>query len=611
MRNKRMLHVLMAIALVLPSFLVMPAANENVVAAEDGSQNVGEYSSKDEVVYATLSASGGMQEVYVVNIFDVVKEGNIVDYGTYYHLKNLTDLSEIKQKEDMVEFNAPKGKFFYQGNKNNAQLPWDITISYFLDGKQIDPEELAGKDGDVEIKIKTSANEDVDRVFFENYLLQISLNLEHEIFDNIEAAGGVVANAGKNKQVTFTVMPEQVGDLSIKAAVVDFKLKGMDIAAVPLSMPIDAPDMGDMTGELKSLTDAIREISSGVGELNNGVSKLNSGVVSLRDGSGQYQEGISDIDGASIGLLDASVSIDEGLTTMSKSLNGNSGEMNLSELKELPDGLSQLADGLRQTADGLAKLNENYAVAYSSLNDAMMAIPNYEITEEEIQGLYMSGANSDVVDQLVETYTAARIAKGTYSAVKQALDAVQPTLNEVSGSVTEMANTLESTATEIASSLEDMNVADSIGELQEGLTTLSSSYKEFHAGLVSYTDGVGQLSSSYKDIHTGIVELSGGTNELKAGVNELDKGTDTLYQSTKDMPKQVQDEVDQMIADYDKSDFETVSFVSAENEKINSVQFVIKTESIEKKEQESNEKIEEEQKGFWDRLMALFNGLWK
>lgn len=92
-------------------------------------------------------------------------------------------------------------------------------------------------------------------------------------------------------------------------------------------------------------------------------------------------------------------------------------------------------------------------------------------------------------------------------------------------SATEMAKTM---ATELASQLAGMNVADSIGALQKGLATLSSNYKEFHAALVSYTDGVGQLSSSYKDIHAGIVELSGGTGELAAGVDTLDDGTETL-----------------------------------------------------------------------------------
>jgi len=313
MRKKRILCILMTIVLVLPSFLVTVATDVHVVAAEDASQNPGEYSYKDEVVYATLSPTGERQEVYVVNIFDMIEEGDIVDYGTYSNVSNLTNLSEIEQEEEgKVEFTAPEGKFYYQGNKNDAQLPWDIVISYFLDGEQIDPDQLVGKDGDVEIKIQTAANENVNSVFFENYLLQVSLNLAPDVFDNIETTGGVVANAGKNKQVTFTVMPEQAGDLSLKADAVDFELQGMEIAAVPQSMSIDAPDMDEMTSEMQSLTDAIKEISNGVGELNNGVSDLNSGVASLRVGSGQYQDGISDINDTSSGLVDASVSIDQG-----------------------------------------------------------------------------------------------------------------------------------------------------------------------------------------------------------------------------------------------------------------------------------------------------------
>ncbi|MFZ3577623.1 YhgE/Pip domain-containing protein [Virgibacillus sp. DJP39] len=605
MRKKRILHVLMATVLVVPSFLVPAGASDHVAAATGASQNAGEYSSKDEVVYATLNANGERQEVYVVNVFDVIKAGKIVDYGTYANLKNLTDLSDINQKENKVEFTAPKGKFYYQGDKNDAALPWDISISYLLDGKQIDPEELAGKDGHVEIKIQTSANENVDLGFFENYLLQISLNLDPAIFDNIKT-GGMVANAGKNKQVTFTVMPEQAEELSVEANVVDFELQGMQITAVPQSMSIEAPDMKEMTGEMNSLTDAIEKISNGVGELNNGVSELDNGVASLRDGSGQYQNGISNINGKSSELIDASVSIDQGLTSMSNSLSENSGKMDLTALKKLPEGLTQLADGLRQTAAGLTKLNENYVGAYNSLDKAMVAIPDYEITEEEIKALKNSGADSDVIDQLVETYSAARSAKGTYSAVKKAFDAVEPTLLEVNGSVTEMAKNLDKMSTDISSSLEGMNVADSLGELQRGLATLSTNYKEFHSGLASYTAGVAQLSSSYNDVHAGIVELSGGTGELEAGVDELDEGTDTLYQSTKDMPEQMKKEVDQMIAEFDKSDFDAESFVSAENEKVNSVQFVIKTESIEIEEPETIEEPVEEEKGFWARLMNLF-----
>ena len=54
------------------------------------------------------------------------------------------------------------------------------------------------------------------------------------------------------------------------------------------------------------------------------------------------------------------------------------------------------------------------------------------------------------------------------------------------------------------------------------------------------------------------------------------------------------------------SDFEPVSFVSAKNEKVTSVQFVIKTEAVEKEEQETKQAKPEKKKGFWDLLLELF-----
>ncbi len=45
-----------------------------------------------------------------------------------------------------------------------------------------------------------------------------------------------------------------------------------------------------------------------------------------------------------------------------------------------------------------------------------------------------------------------------------------------------------------------------------------------------------------------------------------------------------------MIAEYDKSHFEAVSFVSTKNEKVNSVQFVIKTESIKKEDKKQTKR---------------------
>lgn len=602
---KKILFVFVALLLLLPSFLVTAAANSSK-SEDDVSSREGTVSSKDEVVYAKLSATGERQEIYVVNILDVEQAGKVVDFGRYSHLKNLTDLAELEQQNGAVEFVAPKGKFYYQGNIDEQSLPWNVSVSYLLDGKMISPDELAGKDGHVQIRVQTNANEEVDPIFFQNYLLQVSLSLDLEIYRNIVAQDGMIANAGKNKQITFTVMPEKEGDFLVEADVQGFELEGIDISAVPSSMAIDSPDIDEMVGDMESLTDAIEELHNGVGELDTGVSQINSGVKELRTGSEQYQDGMKAVAASSSSLTDASKQINEALVMLNRSLSSNSEEMDLGELKKLQDGLHQIAGRLKETSTGLATLKKNYAISYQTLDGAMNAIPAQEISEAQIQELYGSGADPDVLDRLLDTYSAALKAKGTYAAVKAAFDGVNSTLEQVSGGLLEITTHLETMAKGISSSLENNDMADSFVLLQKGISDLSANYKKFHSGLVGYAGGVSQLSSSYGMLNSGIADLSTGTGELESGVSGLHDGTGDLKDATSNIPEQMKEEVEQMMAEYDKSDFEAVSFMSGENENINSVQFVLKTESIKYEEPEKVEELEEEPQGFWARLLKLF-----
>lgn len=602
-RMKKIILVFVAVILLLPSFLIPASTTANKSEEVDGDGN---FTAKDEVVYATLTAQGEKQEIYVVNAFDVTKAGKMIDHGTYSSLKNLTDLTEIEQVGNKVQFTAEEGKYYYQGNLNEVALPWDISIFYYLDGKEISPEELAGKDGQVKIYIKTTANEKADSVFFENYVLQISLSFDTNLFTKLKAKDGMIANAGKNKQVTFTVMPQNEEELVVEADVVDFELDGIDITGVPSSFNIDTPDTDEMTGGMITLQDAIADINAGVGELKNGINEINNGVVALEDGSSKFNDGISELDEASTELVDGSKEMNQALEKLSSSLD-DIGEIDVSEGKQLTDGLSSLSSGLREAASGLATLKKNYVDAYNALDDSIQAIPTYDMTEKEIQDLYKSGADPQIVDQLVQTYTAAQTAKGTYTQVKQAFDAVGTTLDGVISSLHEMADNVDTMVNELSSSLGDMDVSEGFAQFQEGIKLLSTNYHTFHTGLVAYTGGVSQLSNSYGELHNGIGELADGTKELENGATELHNGTMRLQQSTSDLPEQITKEIDQMIAEYDKSDFEAVSFVSTENGKVNSVQFVMKTGSIKSEESETTKEPVEEEKGFWVRLKELFS----
>ncbi|AVQ98188.1 hypothetical protein OBCHQ24_03825 [Oceanobacillus iheyensis] len=600
MRNKKTVPVLLGTMLVFPSF------STTAFADEVKEEKAGDYTSKDEVIYGNMAASGQLQDMYVVNTFRVTDPGEIVDYGEYTSVRNLSNLTDIVKNEDTVEFKAEDKEFYYQGNMENKALPWDISITYILDGEEVKPQELAGQSGTLEIQISASANEEVDPEFFENYLLQIAVTLDPANFDNIQAPEGTKANAGQNKQITFSVMPDKEETYIISSDVTNFEMDPIEINAAPYSMSIESPDLGGVTGEMQDLADAISEIHSGVGDLKNGVSELDQGAQELGDGSTEYRNGMEELNSSSSELVNGSAEIKNALATINQTVQDSTGNLDVSALMEFPSHLRDVANGLKESAQALGELEKGYSKANQQLEKAMAAIPSYEISEARIKALKESNADEEVVGKLVETYQAANTAKQTYNAVKEAFNGVSGAIEQSSGATQEMASNLETMATEIENAMASTGGLDSIAQMQEGFSALSSQYQTFHNGIVDYTDGVGQLTSSYQELDAGIQELGNGTSATRDGVSELHDGTKELQKATSDLPGQIEQETDDMMEEFANSDYEPSSFISDKNENVEVVQFVLKTEGIEIPEPETKEEPEEEEKGIWEKFLDLF-----
>jgi putative membrane protein len=568
--------------------------------------DAGTIKTKDEVIYATLDALGNQEGMYVVNRFDMGEQGSVVDYGNYTEVKNLSNLNEIELDGDKIQFEATEDEFYYQGQLDQLSLPWDITIEYLLNGEIIEPKELIGQDGALEIRLTTKENKDSKETFYNNYLLQISFTLQPSVFENIVAENATIANAGKNKQVAFTVMPENDGEFSIKADVTDFEMDGIDITAVPSSMSIDAPNVDEMTDELGTLSSAINDVHKGVGEFQSGINELNDGLGALLGGSNEFKNGMTELNQSSDQLRAASSSIQDALVQLNQALSGEAGSVDLSQLVQLPKGLNQISSGLTETAEGLKTLDEKYSQAYDALTNAIHLIPDTKLTEEEMQALKESDVDEKVVQQLLETYEAAYMVKGTYQQVKPAFDAVKTNLPSVNQALVDMADGLATTSDNIANAIDSMDITKSMAELQEGISALATNYQSFHKGLEEYVDGLSQLTTGYTDIHQGLDELDNGVAQLADGARELHDGTGELANQTADLPEQMKDGIDEMIAEYDKSDFEAQSFVSDKNEQIGTVQFVITTKALNKEESDEEEQEKEEEKGIWERFLDLF-----
>lgn len=608
---KTILPICLAIILsVAPASLSLATkgdtATDSAVTASGNAQIKG----KDEVIYAVLASDGNVRSIYAVNHFTIIEAGSITDYGDYTSVKNLTDTTPIRQSGHAVTVQTNAENFYYQGNMANTELPWIFETSYCLDGVKIEPQELAGRSGKIEIHITTKENTAVNPTFYENYMLQISIGLDTDKSSDIKAPGATIANAGKNKIVTYTVMPGMDADISLSAMARDFAMIGIDISALPFSMDMDLPNTDSMISDFTELSDAISGLNDGVGDLADGLAELKTGSGELTNGSSHIKAGLSQLSDNSDQLLQASSQVGGALTQVARSLDGASGEMDLDDLTQLPQGLSLLAHGLGGISGGLIELENGFALAYSALDDAIQGIPDAAVSQEQIGDLYIQTDSSqhDLLDQLVAAYTAGQTVKGTYDHTREAFDAVGSTIDLLSASIDTISAALDDMSDKISDALSNMDIIQQLAQLSAGLAELDENYTVFHRGLKDYMDGIGELSSGHGDFHNGLSTFRDGVGNLYDGVVEMHDGTTELSDETTKIPDTIQSEIDDMLDQYTGSDFEPISFTSPKNEATDLVQFVLTCDGIEKPEEPKGVEDEPSNLTFWDRLIALFRG---
>lgn len=120
---------------------------------------------KEEVVYAMLSGNGALEGAYVVNSFT---GKDITDYGNHTNIKNLTKTDEIHYENEKISIRTNADKLYYQGNLDvkQTELPWNIDIRYYMDGKEYSADEIAGMSGALKIIITITQNKSCDSSFW-------------------------------------------------------------------------------------------------------------------------------------------------------------------------------------------------------------------------------------------------------------------------------------------------------------------------------------------------------------------------------------------------------------------------------------------------------------
>ena len=396
------------------------AANKAVPASS--AQAAAALYEKSEIVYANLAATGTPQAVYVVNRFDVAAPGTLVDHGDYTDVKNLTNESDLVRSGDVTTVDVEEGVFYYQGDAAQTTLPWNIALSYELDGKPISADELAGASGALAIRVTTTRNAAVDPAFYDSFMLQITFTLKGQGSSDVQAEGATIASAGQDWTVAFTALPGHDGDFTLKAQVSDFSMDGAQIAALPYSSVVDLPDTGEMTDGMADLASAVSQLTDGTAQLAEGIDLLAEGAQGVSEGAEGFGQGLSKLDGGSSYLVSVSGDIRDALAAIASGLAG-ADLGSLADLERLPATLRQLADGLDGSGglrESVATVQQGYAQALGVLDGAIGAIPAGSIDEAALGSLTAlvkgqgTEADAATLEQLTQYYAAAQYVRGAY-----------------------------------------------------------------------------------------------------------------------------------------------------------------------------------------------------
>ena len=213
-------------------------------------------SGKEEVIYVNLAGDGEVEGVYAVNIFT---EKEITDYGDYEEVHGMNTEDDITYENGVVKVTNNADRLYYEGVMKDVEIPWDFDISYQLDGISMSADEIAGKSGALKITIHVSENKNCKSDFFDNYALQVTLKLDTDSCENIVCNGATEANAGSDKQMTYTILPGKSKDIEVAADVTNFEMEAIAINGVRLNL-----DVSDEDVDTSDLEDRISKLQDGV-----------------------------------------------------------------------------------------------------------------------------------------------------------------------------------------------------------------------------------------------------------------------------------------------------------------------------------------------------------
>lgn len=279
-----------------------------------------------------------------------------------------------------------------------GDLPLEFDITYLLDGEEIEPGDLLGESGELEVvytvRNVTAQPQEVSFPDGQGGTATETVDVPIPIvgsmtatvppnFTDVTSEQANIAGDGKGGtklSFTMTLFPPLGSDemeFSYQAQVSDAIVPATSVTALPVN-PLEVPTFKTAGESYQSGSD------TGI-RLAEGATLIDENLLKLRDGAAQ--------------LLDGLIQLSDGGDQLAAGLAGEAapGAQELADgLGQIDDGAGQLSDGATQLADGQAKLADGLATLYDGVDELPASVK--QALKKNKDYLSLLGALTSIAD---------------------------------------------------------------------------------------------------------------------------------------------------------------------------------------------------------------------
>ncbi|MCR5837242.1 MAG: hypothetical protein K6G88_12100 [Lachnospiraceae bacterium] len=511
---------------------------------------------KEESVYVVTDSEGNPNKIIVSDKINTHgKKGTIKDKSDLKDIENIEGDEKISQNGNEVTIESEGKDVYYQG-KSDKELPVKVKVKYFLDGKEMSADEIAGKSGRVTIRYDYENNKKVETMVDGNkeevyvpFVAATGMILNSK-FSNIDAVNAKVMSEGNNTIVVGMALPGlkeslkvsdadfDAGDIpeycEISADVKDFSTTmSLTVISNDLGIDVGKIDLSGVDEKIDVLTDSTDKLVDGSGKLSDGIDTLydrfdpfRNGMIDLKSGIRAYTDGAVEVK-SGIGKVNKSVpKLAKGVTGLKTGINAiydNFGEKN--NEKSLRGGISSISSGASELNEGTKKVEEGT----KTLSNGVTQLDTGAGSLKTGAGTLTKGIG-DLKEGLATLDTGANtlktgleeLSKGT-SPLSKGAAAVSEGVEQMVGSINTMGQTMSTKSNAILqklqalgiNSLDEAKVAKTNAETMQTLLVQSIATDDYSA-LASY--GVTDAKSAAEML----VTINGQLNSLTEAVTALD-----------------------------------------------------------------------------------------